>query len=397
MTSPNEGEREKFVSKLPSWLHRDLKVRAAQLGIDIQDAVEAGIGLWRAAGAAPEVDTAGADSFSTWLPDGLYDDFRRDCAARGVSYVQGLAQAVTAWLDAHPATAPERRTRRIVVINQKGGVGKTSTAAGLAQALAEDRTEDDGVIVLGSRVLLIDYDPQGHLSDQLGVPQIEDGKDSLALHMSGEAKGDIRELIIALPQDRWRGRLHVLPACTDAFLLDVRLSQLRARERALERAIAAVEDEYDYIVVDCPPSLGMSVDAAINYGRRREGEPQGSSGVLIPVQAEDSSAKAFSMLTGQINDLCDDINITVDYLGLVVNMYDARRGFIATSSLDRWQKLGNPRVVALVPDLKEQREAVRKHLPLLDYAPTSDQAKIMRDLAKELAAGQAKTPARELS
>jgi chromosome partitioning protein len=103
------------------------------------------------------------------------------------------------------------------------------------------------------------------------------------------------------------------------------------------------------------------------------------------------------MLTGQINDLCDDINITVDYLGLVVNMYDARRGFIATSSLDRWQKLGNPRVVALVPDLKEQREAVRKHQPLLDYAPSSDQAKIMRDLAKELAAGPAKTPARELS
>ena len=395
MTSSNDGEREKFVSKLPSWLHRDLKVRAAQLGIDIQDAVEAGIVLWRAAGPAPEVDTAGADSFSTWLPEGLYDEFRADCAARGVSYVQGLAQAVTAWLDAHPATAPERRTRRIVVINQKGGVGKTATSAGLAQALAEDRTGDDGAAVPGGRVLIIDYDPQGHLSDQLGVAQIEDGKDSLALHMSGEAKGDIRELIVVLPQDRWRGRLHVLPACTDAFLLDVRLSQLRARERALERAIAAVEDEYDYIVVDCPPSLGMSVDAAIYYGRRREGEPQGSSGVLIPVQAEDSSAKAFSMLTGQITDLCDDVNIAVDYLGLVVNMYDARRGFIATSSLEKWQKLGDPPVVAIVPDLKEMREAVRKHQPLLSYAPSSDQAKIMRDLAAELAAGQAKTPVGE--
>lgn len=268
MTSPNEGEREKFVSKLPSWLHRDLKVRAAQLGIDIQDAVEAGIGLWRAAGAAPEVDTAGADSFSTWLPDGLYDDFRRDCAARGVSYVQGLAQAVTAWLDAHPAAAPQRRVRRIAVVNQKGGVGKTATAGGLAQALAED----------GSRVLLVDYDPQGHLTDQLGVALIEAGKDSLALHMSGEAKGDLRDLIVVLPQERWGGRLHVLPACTDAFLLDVRLSQLRGRERALERALAAVEDEYNYVLIDCPPSLGMSVDAAIYYVRRREEEPEGASG-----------------------------------------------------------------------------------------------------------------------
>jgi chromosome partitioning protein len=384
MTSPNEGEREKFVSKLPSWLHRDLKVRAAQLGTDIQDAVEAGIGLWQATGPAPEVDTAGADSFSTWLPDGLYDDFRRDCAARGVSYVQGLAQAVTAWLDAHPATTPARRTRRIVVINQKGGVGKTSTAAGLGQALAEDRANADGAAVPGRRVLLIDYDPQGHLSDQLGVPQIEAGKDSLALHMSGEAKGDIRDLITALPQDRWHGRLHVLPACTDAFLLDVRLSQLRGRERALERSIAAIEDEYDYVVVDCPPSLGLSVDAAIYYGRRREEEPQGSSGVLIPVQAEDSSATAFGMLTGQITDLCDDVTITVDYLGLVVTMYDARRGYIATSSLEKWKKLGDPRVLAIVPDLKEQREAVRKHRPLLDYAPAGEQASVLRNLAKEL-------------
>jgi chromosome partitioning protein len=387
MTSPNDGGREKFVSKLPSWLHRDLKVRAAQLGIDIQDAVEAGIGLWRAGVAAPEVDTAGADSFSTWLPDGLYADFRRDCGARGVSYVQGLAQAVTAWLDAHPAAARQRRVRRIAVVNQKGGVGKTATAGGLAQALAED----------GSRVLLVDYDPQGHLTDQLGVALIEAGKDSLALHMSGEAKGDLRDLIVVLPQERWGGRLHVLPACTDAFLLDVRLSQLRGRERALERALAAVEDEYDYVLVDCPPSLGMSVDAAIYYVRRREEEPEGASGALVPVQAEDSSAKAFSMLAGQVADLCDDISITVDYLGLVVTMYDGRRGFIATSSLENWEKLGEPRVLVVVSDLKEQREAVRKHRPLLDYAPGSEQAKTMRDLAEKLAAAQAQPLAGELS
>lgn len=394
MTSPDDGEREKIVSKLPAWLHRDLKVRAAQLGTDIQDAVEAGIGLWRAAGTTPdEVDTAGADSFSTWLPDGLYDDFRGDCAARKVSYVQGLAQAVTMWLDAHPAApaaAAPKRTRRIVVCNQKGGVGKTAVSAGLAQALAEGYQKNGKgngrkpADVPGIRVLLIDYDPQGHLSKQLGVSQIEAGQDSLALHMSGEAKGDIRDLIVALPHDRWGGRLHLLPACTDAFLLDVRLSQLRARERALERALAAVEDEYDAIVVDCPPSLGMSVDAAIYYARHREDGQPGDSGVLIPVQAEDSSADAFAMLTGQIADLCDDVTVTVDYLGLVVTMYDSRRGYIATSSLDNWKAIGDPRVVATVPDLKEQREAVRQHQPLLDYAPKSEQAAVMRDLAKEI-------------
>jgi chromosome partitioning protein len=394
MTSPNDGEREKIVSKLPAWLHRDLKVRAVQLGIDIQDAVAAGIGLWRADGAGrEEVDTAGADSFSTWLPEGLYDDFRGDCAARGVSYVQGLAQAVTMWLDANPAAAEvaaaPHRTRRIAVVNQKGGVGKTAVSAGLAQALAEGYQVKAGkgkkpVNVPGIRVLLVDYDPQGHLSKQLGVPQIEAGQDSLALHMSGEAKGDIRDLIVVLPQERWGGRLHLLPACPDAFLLDVRLSQLRARERALERALAGIEDDYDAILFDCPPSLGMSVDAVIYYVRRREGDKPGASGALIPVQAEDSSADAFTMLTGQISDLCDDVNVTVDYLGLVVTMYDARRGYIATSSLDNWKAMGDPRVVATVPDLKEQREAVRQHQPLLDYAPKSEQSAVMRDLAKEI-------------
>jgi chromosome partitioning protein len=387
MTSASDVDREKIVSKLPSWLHRDLKVRAAQLGVGIQDAVEAGIRLWRDAGTAgPDVDTAGAESFSTWLPDGLYDDFRSDCAARKVSYVQGLAQSVTAWLNANPAAAgaaEARAPRRIIVCNQKGGVGKTSVAAGLAQALAEEPAAGDSKAVGGKRVLMIDYDPQGHLSAQLGVPRIEAGKESLAMYMAGEARGDIRDLIVPLPHERFGGRLHLLPACTDAFLLDVRLSQLRARERALERAIGPLEGDYDYVVIDCPPSLGMSVDAAIYYARHRDSEDQGS-GILIPVQAEDSSADAFGMLTGQITDLCEDVTITVDYLGLVVTMYDARRGYIATSSLENWKSIGTPRVVAIVPELKEQREAVRKKQPLLDYAPKGEQADVMRALAGEL-------------
>ncbi|MFB9558587.1 nucleotide-binding protein, partial [Streptomyces roseoviridis] len=141
MTQPTSGDREKVVSKLPTELQRNLKVRSAQHGIDIQHAVEAGITAWRGLGSnLPTIDTSGAKSFSTFLPEGQWDEFRVDCSARGVSIVQGLSQSVALWLEKNPAPAVVRPRfpRRIITCNQKGGVGKTAVAAGLGQAMAED-------------------------------------------------------------------------------------------------------------------------------------------------------------------------------------------------------------------------------------------------------------------
>ena len=372
----SNGEREKITSRLQAQLRHDLKARAAALRIDIQDAVTEAITAWMATRTtAAAVGASGAEPFSTYLPVGLYERFKAECADRGVSYIQGLAQAVQGWLDANPSAQPEPGIpRRVIVCNQKGGVGKTDVAGGLAQALAED----------GKRVLLVDYDPQGHLSIRLGVPRLAAGDDSLARHMSGEAKGPIGDLVYVLPQDRFGGRLRVIPASKDAFLLEVRLGQVRGKEMALERALAPIEDQYDFIVVDCPPSLGLAVDAAIYYGKQRAGEAEGASGVLSPVQAEDSSADAFDMLMDQIVELCAFMKVRVCHLGLVVNMYDSRRGYIATSSLQQWQALGSPPVVAVIPELKELREARRANQPLLDYAPGSVQAEAMRELARRL-------------
>jgi hypothetical protein len=83
-------------------------------------------------------------------------------------------------------------------------------------------------------------------------------------------------------------------------------------------------------------------------------------------------------------DLRDDLHLEVDYLGIVVNLYDPRRGYIATSSLQAWMDIKDPRVVAVVGDLTEQRKAVRLKQPLLSYAPTSEQAVTMRALAREI-------------
>jgi chromosome partitioning protein len=418
MPAPS-GDRAKVVSKLPGWLRQNLKVRTAQLGIEIQTAVEQGITAWCAlASATAPVDTSGAESFSTFLPPGQWEEFRGIAEGRRVSLIQGLAQSVQLWLDTNPAPDVQRPdiTRRIVVCNQKGGVGKTAITAGVGEALSEDsntlypvrvakalatalRANDpraDGSTLssdpldieklpgLGLRVLLVDFDPQCHLTNQLGATPLPMTGDSLTNHMAGDPKGDLKDLIVSIDEEHFGGRLHLLPACHDAFLLDVRLSAVRAREAALERALMPLEPDYDVILVDCPPSLGLSMDAAAYYGRRREGERPGQSGALIVVQAEDSSADAYDLLTNQIEDLRHDLGLDLDYLGIVVNLYDGRRGYIATSSLQGWIDIKDPRVVGLISDLKEQKEAVRMKQPLLSYASASQQAIGMRALAREI-------------
>lgn len=422
MASPYpDGDREKVASKLPSALQQALKVRAAELSLDIQEAVEAAITSWRASDQpSAEADTAGGKSFTTWLPPGLFEDFKTTCASRDISYAQGLAQSITKWLDDNPsphAVAPADEVRRIVACNQKGGVGKTAVSLGLAESFAEDpetgsaalrqyiqslayselqrlgRTraellaQVEKICAGGKRVLVVDYDPQGHLTSQLGFDLIPRGADSLVTHMVGKGEQDIRNLVVPVEDPLFAGRLHVLPACFDAFLLESQITMAVAntrgfqKEAALERALRPLEDDYDVIVIDCPPSLGLATDAALYYGRRRRNEKPGRSGVIIPVQAEDTSATAYDILVEQIEEICKDLGLEIDYLGLVVNLYDARRGYVATSSLEHWQGLEEQQVLAVINDLKEQREAVRVQMPLLSYAPNSAQANIMRMIA----------------
>jgi chromosome partitioning protein len=374
------GEREKLISSLTPELRRLLKIRAFECGMDIQDATEHAISAWYTAENPPEVDTDGAKTWGTFLPAGEPDRFKAACTERGVTYVQGLAQALTMWLDTHPSpSAPltAQPVTRVIVANQKGGVGKTFIASGVAQALAE----------AGHRVLLVDYDPQGHLTAELGFEDVmyEDDVETLLMHMDGTAKGDIHDLLVALDQSRFGDRLHLLPASDDAFMRDVTLSNVSFSEAALERALEPLEADYDVIIIDGPPSLGTNMDTALYYVRRRDGELGYRSGVLTPVWANKASHRAFRLLKAQMDDLCKKGRVQVDYLGLVINAYDSRRGRLVKENKDQWEKSSSPAVLAVIGDLKEGREAADGEIPLLEYAPDSEHAQAMRDLAKELA------------
>ena len=379
-TQPLDGGREQLISTLDAALRREFKVRAFAHRMNVHDAAEQALTDWQACRHAPAVPTKGALAWAVSLPDGASGAFRDACGRRGVTEAQGLAQALSLWLENNPA--PERQpaqqpVARLMIAHQKGGVGKTFLASGIAQALAEE----------GQRVLLIDYDPQGHLTAELGFEDLiyEDDTETLMMHMDGTARQDIHELLVALDHKRFGGRLHLLPAADDAFLRDVALSKVSFSEAALERALEPLEDDYDIVILDGPPSLGLNMDTALYYVRRRAGELADRSGVVSPVWANRASHRAVRLLKAQKDDLCRKGRIEVDYLGLVINAYDSRRGLLVQENRAQWEKSTAPPVMAVIGDLKHGREAADGEIPLLEYAPDSDHARAMRELARELA------------
>ncbi|MEV7218174.1 ParA family protein [Kitasatospora cineracea] len=378
-TSPPADQREKLLVNITLPLRRRLKVRAAECGLSVQNAVEHAVNRWYDAPVPATAETSGAKSWGVLLPAGGPERFAAACASRDVTKVQGFAQAIELWLSEHPSPARPlvaQPVQRILVANQKGGVGKTFIASGIAQAAAE----------AGKRVLLVDYDPQAHLTSRLGLEGLEDGRESLLTHMLGRGREDIREILTALDEERFGSRLHVLPACDDAFLLDAELAVMRhGRDTCLARALEPLEADYDLVVLDGPPSLGLAMDVALNYVQRREGERADRSGVLIPVWADQSSHRAYRMLNGQIEAQLELNKVLIDQLGLVVNALDLRRGTTVVQNYDLWAaRTQKPVLRASFKDLKEGRESSDYRRPLLDYAPESELAEGMRDLALEL-------------
>mgnify|MGYP001261933493 CR=1 FL=1 len=256
----------------------------------------------------------------------------------------------------------------LAVMNQKGGVGKTAVTKNLGGALAE----------LGYRVLLVDLDPQGHLTEACGVPETTPPATlakTLLMDADKLAVDHVRALIAP-----WRDRIDMIATNIDAFLLERQLYRLRGVEFRLQRVLELVDGlgVYDVCLIDCPPSLGVLTDNALVAAGQ----------ALVPVQSEDSALRALRLLLEQVDTMQAELRVTVDVLGMVVNLYDKRRGQIVTSTLEALQSMPLP-ILAVVDDRAAVREAWRAGLPVVEYAPDSPSAAAFRALAKSLTAEDA--------
>lgn len=189
-------------------------------------------------------------------------------------------------------------TNIIAICNQKGGVGKTTLTINLGAALAQQ----------DQRVLMLDLDPQGHLTEGVGF-QEQYLQDAPSLHeaLVGNGKGTrFSDLIRPHATERY----WVLPATYQLMLAEQGLFQVRNREHRLKALLAQVEERFDWILIDCPPALGMLTDNALNAARQ----------VVIPIQAEATSVRALELLFDQIESIERGLNVQIRVLAVVPNL-----------------------------------------------------------------------------
>jgi chromosome partitioning protein len=247
--------------------------------------------------------------------------------------------------------------RVIAFANQKGGVAKTTSTLNLAVALAE----------VGKRVLTVDLDPQGNLTMSQGL-----NPDTIERSMY-----DVLVHRLPLEQVIHKGEIDLAVSSIDLAGAELALSSMIGRERALERALQPLKGEYDYVLIDTPPSLGLlTINALV-----------ASDGVIVPVQCEYLSLRGLVQLENTLSMIRENLNPHVSIQGILPTMFDGRTLHAREAVEILQENFGDLVYKTRIRKTVRYAEAPVKGLSVLKYEPQGSAAEAYRELAKEVMNG----------
>ena len=250
--------------------------------------------------------------------------------------------------------------RIIAIANQKGGVGKTTTTINLAAALAEK----------GKKVLVVDTDPQGNTTSGFGLDrsQIENTVYQLMIDECKIEDAIIKNVLEDLPG------LDILPANVDLAAVEVELMDVDDKEFILQKALGEVKDQYDFIVIDCPPSLSMLTVNSMTS----------ASTVLVPIQCEYYALEGLSQLIHTVNLVKDRLNPELEMEGVVFTMFDSRTNLSLQVVENVKENIDEHVYKTIIPRNIRLAEAPSYGIPITMYEPKSAGAEAYRLLAQEI-------------
>ena len=260
-------------------------------------------------------------------------------------------------------TGPRSLPRVLAIANQKGGVGKTTTTINLGAALAD----------LGYRVLVVDLDPQGNATTGLGIDARNFELSMYDVIMRDAPMEDCVEATSVR-------NLFVAPATIDLAGVEIELVPAFSRELKLKKAIDAVVDDFDFILIDCPPSLGLITINGL----------AAASEVLVPIQCEYYALEGLSQLLRNVHLVATNLNSELEVSTIVLTMYDARTRLAIDVASEVREHFADQVCRSVIPRTVRLSEAPSFGQPITVFDPTSRGAVAYRELAKEVSDGAPK-------